>query len=155
MTQIISEKRPRQGISDVWIGLVLLAIGGGAAWMASGFDDASRPYPLALSVLMMILGAALSLKALLGRGEDQSFAHQLRVILPAATVLALWILALTNGFGYLLPTFAMEFAFMWMCGVRGLGRAATYAAVVTGGSYGIFVALLDVRLPASHLPWLF
>ncbi len=155
MSQIISEKRPGQRSSDVWIGLVLLAVGGAAAWMASGFDDASRPYPLALSVLMMLLGAVLSARALLGGGEDQSFTQQARILLPAAAVLGFWILALSNGLGYVVPTFAMEFAFMWLCGIRGPGRAALYAGLVTGVSYAIFVGLLDVRLPASHLPWLF
>lgn len=155
MPQTISETRPGRTSSDIWIGLVLLALGGGAAWMASGFDDASRPYPLALSVLMMILGLVLAGKALLGRGEDQSFSGQGRVAFPAVMVLALWILGLSYGLGYIVPTFAMELAFMWLCGVRGLGRAAAYAMLVTLGSYAVFIALLDVRLPAARLPWLF
>lgn len=140
--------------SDTWTGLVLLALGLTAAWLANDFDDASRPYPLALSIIMAILGIIIIARVFLDKGKHTSFALPSKVAASAGTIIILWILAITNGFGYLIPTFLMELAFLLVCGFRRLDRAAIVAALISGVSYMVFIIGLGVRLPEPLLSWL-
>lgn len=108
--------------SDTWIGLVLIVLGLVAAWMANDFDNRSRTYPQTLSVIMAIFGLIIIVKAFLGKGSHTSFASPSKVALSAGTIIILWISAITNGLGYILPTFLMELAFLLACGFRGWAK---------------------------------
>ncbi len=149
-----SGSRSLMSTSDVWIGLTFAVLGAIAAGIASGFDDASRAYPLGLSLLMSALGVLILINAVRGLGAQVSFVQPAQVAIPATIITVLWISGLTIGFGYLLPTFFMEVAFLTICGVRGFGRVTVYAALISGVSYLIFFIALDVRFPASLAPWL-
>ena len=140
--------------SDTWAGLALVLVGGLAGSMAREFDAISRPYPMALSLLLVGLGVLLIGKVLIGKAQHVSFAVPAQAALAATVIIALWIGAVSVGFGYLLPTFVMQFAFLLICGVRGPGKAAMIAAAVAGVSYLAFILGLGVRMPASLFPWL-
>lgn len=140
--------------SDVWLGLSLIGIGGYAAWLASGFDALSRTYPVVLSVSLIALGALLIAQGARRRLETVSFMVSGHAALVATLTLVAWIVALTAGLGYLLPTFAMQLVFMLLCGVRGLRKSTLIAAAITGISYLAFIVGLGVRLPTTITPWL-
>ncbi|WP_417601811.1 tripartite tricarboxylate transporter TctB family protein [Pararhodobacter oceanensis] len=140
--------------SDFWLGLALVILGGIAAWMASGFDAMSRNYPIALSSAVIVLGALLVAKSRRPKAEIANFAIAGPVALIASLTLIAWIVALTYGLGYILPTFVMQAVFMTVCGVRGFGKVALIAAIITGVSYLAFIVGLGVRLPTTIAPWL-
>ena len=140
--------------SDLWVGAVLFVIGLYASWEAGGFDDRSRSYPMILGGLLAIAGLAIALKGLLKADKSISLAGPLRVALPAAVVVSLWVTALGAGGGFVLPTLLMQAALLWLGGVRGLLRIAVYAALITAAAYTLFALVLDVRLPAPAISWL-
>ena len=140
--------------SDVWVGVSFIVIGGAAAWLASGFDAMSRNYPIALSVALIALGAVLIAKASRQALETVPFRVSGQVALVTTLTLGGWIVALTGGLGYLLPTFAMQIVFALLCGVKGYRKVALIAAVITGVSYLAFIIGLGVRLPAPLTSWL-
>jgi len=140
--------------SDTWTGLVLLALGLTAAWLAYDFDDASRPYPLALSIIMVILGLIIIARVFLVKTKHASFTLPSKVVASAGTIIFLWILAITHGLGYIIPTFLMQLAFLLVCGFRSINKAAIVAALISGVSYMIFIVALGVRLPEPLLSWL-
>ena len=141
--------------SDTWVGLALAAVGAIAAWMAAGFDAASRGYPMVLGLLMAAFGTLLIGKVMVGKARHVCFSLPAKGALVVGVIVMLWIGALTVGLGYLLPTFAMQFAFLLNCGVRGPGKAAAIAALIAGASYPVFILGLGVRIPESLAPWLF
>lgn len=140
--------------SDTWTGLALMATGGIAAWLARGFDQMSRSYPMALAWVLVALGALLVINVLRRQTASASFRTPAQVALLALLILGLWTLALSSGLGYLLPTFVMQLCFILLCGSLGLIQAAMIAAAITGISYLAFIVGLGVRLPATLLPWL-
>ncbi len=140
--------------NDVWVGVVLFLLGASAAWQANGFDAASRTYPLVLGSLMAIAGLVLTLRAFRLKEAGSDYSLAMKVVLPAAVLLVLWVLGIAAGLGFVLPTFVMEFGFMQLCGVSSLVKRMSYAALVTAVSYILFVFALGVRIPASLQPWL-
>ncbi|WP_323035511.1 tripartite tricarboxylate transporter TctB family protein [Pararhodobacter sp.] len=140
--------------SDVWVGVSLMAIGGYGAWLASGFDALSRTYPIALSVSLIVLGALLVAKGARQRLETVPFKISGQAALFATLTLAAWIIALTSGLGYLLPTFVMQLVFLLLCGVSGYRKIILIAATITAVSYLAFIVGLGVRLPATLMPWI-
>ncbi|MBN7785942.1 tripartite tricarboxylate transporter TctB family protein [Ponticoccus gilvus] len=140
--------------SDFWIGLSLTVFGGAAAAMAWSFDAMSRSYPLALSLLLAAMGGLLILKTLLTQTPSVNFGLATRVAALCALVLVLWIAALGFGLGFIGPTLVMQFAFLWICGLRPAGKAVLFSVLITAAGYFIFVFLLSVRLPESIAPWL-
>ncbi|QYX57595.1 tripartite tricarboxylate transporter TctB family protein [Roseovarius sp. SCSIO 43702] len=148
------DTRPLLAHSDTYVGLALVLTGGIAAWLASGFDAYSRTYPLVLGCLLAILGAVLILRVVIGTTTHVSFATPAQVTGAASATILLWIAALTQGLGYLLPTFLMQCAFLWLCGVRAPVKLVLIAALVAGISYLAFIEGLGVRLPRTLAPWL-
>ncbi|MFU1478252.1 tripartite tricarboxylate transporter TctB family protein [Roseovarius sp. C7] len=149
-----TDPKPAWAHSDAWTGLALMVTGGIAAWLARGFDQMSRSYPLVLGWVLVGLGALLLLNALRHKTPSVSFRIPGQVALLAALILGLWTMALSGGLGYLLPTFVMQLCFILLCGSCGLAQAAIIAATITGVSYLAFIVGLGVRLPATLLPWL-
>ena len=139
---------------DLWVGAVLCLVGLYACWEASGFDDRSRSYPMMLGALLAAAGLAVAAIGLLKEAKSVALIGPLRVALPAAVVVALWVTALGAGGGFLLPTLMMQGALLWLGGVRGPLRIALYAVLITAAAYTLFALVLDVRLPAPAVPWL-
>lgn len=140
--------------SNIWVGLVLFVFGLAAAWLANDFDDQSRSYPFALSLIMAIFGFVIFVRVFFDKEISVSFALPLKVTASAGSIIILWILAITHGFGYLIPTFLMELAFLFVCGFNRSIKAFLVAALISGISYLIFIASLEVRLPEPLLFWL-
>ena len=140
--------------SDTWVGLALVIVGAIASWRATGFDVASRNLPMMLGFLMVVFGVLLVRQVVTGKARHLDLSIPIRVTVVTAVTAMVWIGAITIGLGYLLPTFAMQFAFLLSCGVRDLGKAATIAALIASVSYLGFIAGLGLRIPASVAPWL-
>ena len=140
--------------SDTWIGLALVLVGVMAALKASGFDAPSRGYPMVLGAVLAAFGVVMIGKVMIGKARHVCFSLPAQAALTVAVIVMLWIGALTIGLGYVLPTFAMQFAFLLRCGGRGPGRAAAIAALITGVSYLVFILGLGVRIPEVIVPWL-
>lgn len=139
---------------DLWVGAALLVIGLYACWEASSFDDRSRSYPMVLGGLLAAAGLAVAIAGFLKNTRPLSLAAPLRVALPAGLVIALWVMALDAGLGFVLPTLLMQGALLWLSGVRGARRGAIYAFLITAAAYTLFALALDVRLPAPGFSWL-
>ncbi|MCB2128628.1 MAG: tripartite tricarboxylate transporter TctB family protein [Rhodobacteraceae bacterium] len=140
--------------SDFWIGLVLMVFGGVAASMAWSFDPISRSYPLALSLLLSVAGVLLILKTAIRQTPSVHFGLATKVSALCAVVLVLWIAALGLGLGFVLPTLLMQFAFLWICGLRPVGKAVAFSVLITAVGYSVFVFVLNVRLPEGIAPWI-
>ncbi len=140
--------------SDFWIGLVLTVFGGVAAFMAWSFDPMSRSYPLGLSLMLSVVGVLLILKTAIRQTPSVHFGLATKVSALCAVVLVLWIAALGFGLGFVLPTLLMQFAFLWICGLRPVGKAVAFSVLITAVGYFVFVFILNVRLPESIAPWI-
>lgn len=141
---------------DAWVGMVLTIAGGTAAWMANGFDAMSRTYPMVLSLLLAGCGLILVFNVLRNRSERVSSIIPVKVTILSAVIMSLWIVALSNGLGYLLPTFWMQFFFLRLCSKSHSARkTALFAALISGVSYLVFIVGLGVSLPETLLSWIF
>lgn len=140
--------------SDFWIGFALAVFGAAAAAMAWTFDAMSRSYPLTLSVMLAMMGLLLILRTAIRPVTSVNFGLAAKVSALCAVVMVLWILALGIGFGFVLPTLLMQFAFLWICGLRPLVKAVAFSVLITAVGYVAFVVILNVRLPASIAPWI-
>lgn len=140
--------------SDTWTGLALVLVGVLAAVTATGFDAPSRGYPMVLGAVLAAFGVLVIGKVMIGKARHVCFSLPAQAALTVAVIVVLWIGAVTIGLGYVLPTFAMQFAFLLRCAGRGPGRAAAIAALITGVSYPVFILGLGVRIPDVIVPWL-
>ena len=147
MTECASDRAPRYGHSDLWAGLAVLAVGVAAALMAFGFDARSRSYPLTLGIVMASLGLVLCARVAMGTGAHRTLAEPLKVALIGGAIIGGWIVMVSIGLGFLLPTLLLQVAFMLVCGLRAPVIIAGTALGVTAAAYILFILLLDVRLP--------
>lgn len=139
---------------DAWVGMVLAVAGGAAGWMASGFDAMSRTYPMVLSLLLAGCGLILVFNVFRHKSENVSLVIPVQVTTLSAVIIGLWIVALSNGFGYLLPTFCMQFVFLRLCNIRSPRKIALFAALISGVSYLAFIVGLGVPLPETLASWI-
>lgn len=107
-----------------------------------------------LGFLMVVFGVLLMRQVVIGKAKHVCFSIPIRVTMVTAIIAMIWIGVITIGLGYLLPTFAMQLAFLLSCGVLSLGKAATIAALIACVSYLGFIAGLGLRIPESVAPWL-
>jgi len=138
-------------ITEASIGLTLVFVGLLATWEASGFDSKSRVYPMIISGLLAVTGAAVVIGALFGEIKQQNISRSLRDSLPAVGVIGFWAIALESGLGFIFPTLVMQFMLMWMGGVQGTLRKLSYALLTTIGAYLMFAVVLNVQLPVFSL----
>lgn len=137
---------------DVSAGAVLLVAGGLAAYIAVDFDDESRMFPLVVALLLAITGAAIAIHAILKPISSAAPQHKIGSVILAALIVTAWAIAFSAGAGFILPTFAMQAALIWLSGIRQPLYVAGIAALITVLAYLLFVSLLDVPLPPSFLP---
>ncbi len=132
---------------DITLGLVCAGIGIAGAWMASSYSGAGGTYPMVLGIVLALLGALVSARALL-RAEDEerplinapanllialaAGAAYIGLILPLGfyTASALLMLVLPVALGFRRPVFT-------------LSAAATFVAMV----WLIFSVILEKPLP--------
>ncbi len=119
--------------------------------MAFDFDAASRVFPATLAGLLTLVGLALVATSF-WRDNRRSPNGGFHAAIAAATVSMAWAAAVSFGGGFLVPTFLMQFALLWLSGIRRLWITATCAILITAAAYVLFAILLNVPLPAAHLP---
>ncbi|WP_180898172.1 tripartite tricarboxylate transporter TctB family protein [Martelella soudanensis] len=154
-----SGKTPPSGGSafsdtELWTGAVLTAFGAGAAWLATGFDATSRPFPLTVALLLSVCGLAIFLRALFSRKHQALPFHDFGIVALGALLIVGWALALKAGAGFLIATTVFLFGIFWLAGLRQTGRVIILSVLIALTNYAIFALLLNVRLPASFLSFI-
>lgn len=137
---------------DVSAGALLLLTGVVAAYVAVDFDAESRMFPLVVALLLAVTGTAIAIHAVLKPNDDEASQHKFGSVIVAALIVAAWAVAFSGGAGFVLPTFAMQAALIWLTGLRRPIHVVGIAALITALAYLLFVSLLDVPLPPSFLP---
>jgi hypothetical protein len=139
---------------DFWAGLMFIALGVIFAWGATeySFGSAARPgpgyFPFGLGILLALLGALVLLGALTLETEDGGrvgrFAWRPLLIIVGAVVL----------FAVMLPRLGMIVSLPVLVFVSALagdefhvGEALIVGAVLTVGSYAIFIYGLGLTIP--------
>ncbi len=139
---------------DFWSGLMFIVVGVGFAWGANNysFGSSARPgpgyFPFGLGILLAILGAVVTFKALTveTEGGEKIGAFAWRPLLT--------ILLSIVAFGFLLPRLGMIIAlpllvFMssWAGDEFHWRDALINSLVLTVGSWAIFVKGLSLTIP--------
>ena len=139
---------------DFWSGLMFLAVGVGFAWGAANysFGSSARPgpayFPFGLGVILALLGGVILFKALTieveGGGRIGGFAWGPLGIIVGSVAL----------FGVLLPWLGMFIALPLLVITSALagdefhwGEAAINAALLTSGSWVVFIWGLNLTIP--------
>ena len=130
----------------------MLAIGAVAAFQAGSFDTASRMFPLIMSIALAAIGLVIVVRSFLIRSGEKSSSANLRHVVIAVMIVSAWLTMFSGGLGFVLPTFLMQVAFLWLGGLRSPIRVVSIAALVTVLAYLSFVGLLDLPMPPSELP---
>ena len=139
---------------DFWSGLMFVAVGVGFAWGALNysFGSSARPgpayFPFGLGVLLAILGAVTLFEALTIETED---GEPIGAISWKPLLIIIGSIAL---FGFLLPRLGMVLALPILVVTSALagdefhwGEALANAAVLTVGSWAIFIYGLGLVIP--------
>lgn len=139
---------------DFWSGLMFVAVGLGFAWGATeySFGTSARPgpgyFPFGLGILTALLGAAVLFKALTieSEGGDPvgSFAWK-----PLGFIVGTVVV-----FGWALPHLGMFIALPILVIIAALagdefhwGEAIVNAAILTAGSWVVFIWGLNLTIP--------
>ena len=139
---------------DFWSGLMFIALGAGFAWGATNysFGSSARPgpgyFPFGLGIILAALGALVTFKALTIESEGGDpigkFAWKPLIVVLGAVAL----------FGILLPRLGLVATLPILVIVASLagdefhiGEALLSAAVLTVGSWLIFIKGLGLTLP--------
>ena len=130
----------------------MLFTGTVSAYVALDFDAESRMFPLIVAMLLAVTGTAIAIHAVLKPNYDEAAQNKFGSVIVAALIVAAWAVAFSSGAGFILPTFAMQAALIWLTGLRGPIQVLGIAALITALAYLLFVTLLDVPLPPSLLP---
>jgi len=139
---------------DFWSGLMFIVVGAAFAWGATAysFGSSARPgpayFPFGLGVLMALLGAAVLFKAMTFEveGGDEIGDWPLKQ--------AGYILVAVVIFGAALPKLGMAISLPLLIAVSSLAsgefrikEVAANAAILTVGSWGIFIKGLGLTIP--------
>jgi hypothetical protein len=139
---------------DFWSGLMFIVTGIGFAWGATAysFGSSARPgpgyFPFGLGILLAILGAIVLFKALVieVEGGDKVGAFAWKPLL--------YIVGTVTVFGWTLPHLGMVIALPILVVVAARagdefhwGEALANAAILTVGSWAIFVYGLNLTIP--------
>lgn len=109
-------------------------------------------FPLVIAILLAVTGTAIAIHAVLKPHYDEASQRKFGSVIIAALIVAVWAVAFSSGAGFVLPTFAMQAALIWLTGLRRPIHVFGIAALITALAYLLFVSLLDVPLPPSLLP---
>lgn len=140
-------------VVDAIAGVLLLIFGVAAAWQATGFDAESRSFPLIVSGLVGLAGLAiLATAGVRAKGNPVGPEASGGPVALAVLAIVAWILAMTFGAGFVLPTFALQLLLLSITGVRGRLALPATAATITALAYLLFVVVFDIPMPPSRLP---
>jgi hypothetical protein len=139
---------------DFWSGLMFVVVGIAFAWGATqyNFGSSARPgpgyFPFGLGVLLAVLGGLVLFKALTieSEGGDKIGAWAFKPLL--------WIVGSVAVFGFVLPRLGMVVSLPILIIVAAMagdefhwGEALVNAAILTVGSWLIFIVGLKLTLP--------
>jgi len=147
-----SEHKAKIDTREVAAGLLLLVTGGAAALQAYSFDDESRMFPLVVAILLAMTGVAIAIHSIVKPTFREPVIRKISGVVLVALIVAAWAAAFAGGAGFVLPTFAMQVALIWLTGIRRPVYIVGIAALVTALAYLLFVGLLDIPMPQSFLP---
>ncbi len=139
---------------DFWSGMMFIAVGVAFAWGATeySFGSSARPgpgyFPFGLGILMAVLGAVVTFKALTVETVDGdpvgAFAWRPLIIIIGSVI----------AFGFLLPRAGMLVSLPLLVLVSSLASdehtwkgSIINAVVLTAMSYGVFVVGLKLTIP--------
>ena len=140
---------------DIATGLLFIGIGIAAAWMATAYRGASGNYPMALGLILTLLGGTVAVKAV------RSPRNELRPLIDApskmitAVVVATIYVAAVVPFGFYTASLLMMLAMPLALGFRQIVYAGGVAAVFMGLVYMVFSVLLEKPLPREAFLTLF
>ncbi len=152
-----SDTRTTTDMRGLTAGAVLVIVSGTAAFHALTFDADSRMFPLTVAALLAMTGAGLILNSLVSRGGGGAvmLVRSNRPAVFTAAIIAVWATLFAGGAGFVLPTFLMQVALLYLAGLRRPAYIAATAILVTAVAYLLFVVLLDIPMPPSLLPPVF
>ncbi len=135
--------------------LLVILLGAGAIWVATGIRPGMLPHDPGPAFLPMAAGAALvglGLRLLLAR-EPHEGPPRGGMLLRVAGTIALTLAYLTTleRWGFPASTFAFLTCQMLLLGVRSPLALATLPAGLTALTYILFRILLSVPLPATRI----
>jgi hypothetical protein len=144
-----------RGFKDFFAGLMFVAFGGAAVWMAQAypFGSAGRMgpayFPTLVGALLTILGAIVSLRGLAVPGQKPGSFHYKPLILVLAGVVL---------FGFALERLGLMIAIFTLVVLSSLGgnefrfRGVLFlAAVLAVGSFLVFIYGLGLQIPTWPL----
>ncbi|SDN45789.1 tripartite tricarboxylate transporter TctB family protein [Vreelandella arcis] len=139
---------------DIWMGAILIVFGAGATYLAIDFDPRSRTFPLIISLILTLCGLVIFLRSFFSDESRALPINEFGAIALAVVVVILWGGALSVGIGFGLSTFFLMLGMLWLGGVCRLSRALMISIFITLVTYGLFVLVLNVRLPKSFLSFI-
>lgn len=141
--------------SDVWVGLFFALLGGAVLFEASGFEGAAARMPVLCGILLLSLGAALTLRTVFAGRQDVERGGLLRTIavgpLPAAALLLAWVYMMAQGFGFFAVGVPFVMGVVYLMGHRHLARNALSSLAIVGVVFVVFYVVFNVPLPVSPL----
>lgn len=151
-------RRSVTGYADFWAGIVI-ALVGGAFFLAAqrifvpgaGSDLLGpRAFPTWLSVMIMVLGAMLTARVVIGRAQRGPGPGELRILgRLTAAIVAYGVLF--HPLGFLLSTVLFLAYLFWLLGERRYWLTAVVSICVSLVLYMGFQVYLDVGLPKGLL----
>lgn len=136
---------------DIVFGLIFVGIGIGAALMAMSYKGASGIYPMVLGLVLTLLGATVTIKAM-RRSTDQprSLIEAPDKLATAALISTIYV-ALVMPLGFYTASFALLMAMPLALGFRRVVYALTVALVFMSLVFLVFSVLLEKPLPRETL----
>jgi putative tricarboxylic transport membrane protein len=136
---------------DIVVGLIFSGIGLGAAWMATEYRGASGNYPMALGLILTLLGAAVVIKVIRSaRNEPRPLIDAPAQMIIATVVAAVYVAAVVP-LGFYTASFLVMLAMPLALGFRRIVYALVVAAVFIMLVYLVFSVLLDKPLPREAI----
>lgn len=155
---VVNENTPNRGgkvHSDVYIGLVLIALCAAAATMAMKFPPAARRFPLLSCGLMVILSVVLIMRGLRRSAALRSSGHPIPKLLPWSTTkyaLATFVMTgiyifLMEQVDFFVATVVFVPAMMLFMRVKKKWVIVLSTAGITLFCWFMFVYQLNIRMP--------
>lgn len=139
--------------TDFWLGISILA---GGMWVynqSQGFDEASKSYPLFLSVVTTLLGAGITLQAFKQQNKStasiQWLYSRMKGSLLIVLLFAFWAILLTTKTGYLMSSVLTLMPLLYLLGYKKFSRLILSSFGIAAAVFTLFYIVFDVPLPLN------
>lgn len=140
---------------DIALGLTFAGIGIMAAWMATRYSGASGIYPMALGLILMLIGATVAGRAIRSGTRQRRRLVDAPAKMMTAAVIAIIYVAVVVPLGFYTASFLLMLSLPLALGFRRGLYALTVAVVFMMIVYLVFSVLLEKPLPHEALLALF